>query len=57
MHISLDEDTQISKQLHTFGEVESLGIVNKKAQSPDEMEALQSFEQTDYNTKGWSLTS
>jgi len=32
MHISLEEDTQISKQLHAFWEVESLGIVHEKAQ-------------------------
>lgn len=46
MHISLDEDAQISKQLHAFWEIESLGIVNDKAESPEDIEALQSFEQT-----------
>ncbi|KAJ8011700.1 hypothetical protein DPEC_G00060970 [Dallia pectoralis] len=43
MHISLQEDAQISKQLHAFWEVESLGIVSEKTQNPDETEALQSF--------------
>lgn len=46
MHISLDEDTEISKQRHAFWEVESLGIVDEKTQSPEETEALQNFEQT-----------
>lgn len=46
MYISLDEDAQISKRLHAFWEVESLGIVNEKSQSPEETEALRSFEQT-----------
>lgn len=46
MHISLSKDTQISKQLHAFWEVESLGIVNKPLQSPEETDALQSFEET-----------
>ena len=46
MHISLDEDTQISKQLHAFWEIESLGIVNDKAEKQEDTEALQSFEQT-----------
>ena len=40
MHISLDEDAQISKQLHAFWEVESLGIVQEKIQSPEETETL-----------------
>lgn len=43
MHISLAEDAQISKQLHAFWEVESLGIVNEKTQSPEVTEALQTF--------------
>lgn len=46
MHISLSEDTQVSKQLHAFWEVESLGIVNEQTQSPEEADTLQSFEQT-----------
>lgn len=46
MHISLEVDTKISEQLHAFWEVESLGIVNEKTQSPAETEALQNFEQT-----------
>lgn len=46
MHISLDEDMQISKQLHAFWEIESLGIVDKKTPSPDDTEALQSFERS-----------
>lgn len=44
MYIILEEDAQISKQLHAFWEVESLGIINEKTQSPEETEALQSFE-------------
>ena len=52
MHISLDEDTQISKQLHAFWEVESLGIVDKQTQSLEETEALQSFEQTTTHKAG-----
>lgn len=32
--------------LHAFWEVESLGIVNEKTQSPAETEALQNFKQT-----------
>lgn len=46
MHISLDGDTQTSKQLHAFWEVESLAIVNNNIESPEGMEALQNFEQT-----------
>lgn len=46
MHVSLDEDSQISKQLHSFWEIESLGIMNDKTESPEDTEALQSFEQT-----------
>lgn len=46
MHISLTEDTQIVKQLHAFWEVESLGIINKQAESPEDSYVLQSFEQT-----------
>lgn len=46
MHISLEEDTKISEQLHAFWDVESLGIVSEKTQSPAETEALQNFEQT-----------
>ncbi|KAI3361691.1 hypothetical protein L3Q82_002048 [Scortum barcoo] len=52
MHISLEEDTQIAKQLHAFWEVESLGIVHEKAKSPEETEALQNFEQTVTHNNG-----
>lgn len=45
MHITLVQDIQISKQLHASWEVESLGIINEKTQSPEDTEALQSFEQ------------
>ena len=46
LHISLSEETKISKQLHAFWEGESPGIVNEPAESPGEAEALQNFEQT-----------
>lgn len=46
MYISLEEAKKISEQLYAFWEVESLGIVNEKTQSPAETEALQNFEQT-----------
>lgn len=46
MHISLTEDTQLSKHLHAFWEVESLGIVNQQSESPEDSEILQRLEQT-----------
>ncbi|KAK3568154.1 hypothetical protein QTP86_032209, partial [Hemibagrus guttatus] len=46
MHISVAEDNQISKQLHVFWEIESLGIVHDKTPSAEEAEALETFEQT-----------
>ncbi|XP_024119392.1 uncharacterized protein LOC112140627 [Oryzias melastigma] len=46
MQISVSEDTQISKQLHAFWEVESLGIVNRQVESSEDLDVLQSFEQT-----------
>lgn len=46
MQICLEEDTQISKQLRAFWEVESLGILNKTTESPEEIEAVQHFNQT-----------
>ncbi|KAI3375601.1 hypothetical protein L3Q82_003921 [Scortum barcoo] len=52
MHISLEEDIQIAKQLHAFWEVESLGIVHEKSKSPEETEALQNFEQTVTHNNG-----
>ncbi len=52
-YISPEEDAQISKQLHAFKEVGPLGFVNEKSQSPEETEALQSFEET--LTYKWSL--
>lgn len=46
MHIQLSEDAQIDKQLHAFWELESLGITSEKFESPDDVEALQRFEET-----------
>ncbi|XP_064792902.1 uncharacterized protein LOC135513859 [Oncorhynchus masou masou] len=46
MFIPLDEDTLVSKQLHAFWEVESLGILSEKTQNSEENEALQRFEET-----------
>lgn len=46
MHHSLDEDIQILKQLHAFCEIESLGIVDKKTPSPNDIETLQSLEKS-----------
>eukprot|EP00063_Salmo_salar_P084036 XP_014058871.1 PREDICTED: uncharacterized protein LOC106606921 [Salmo salar] len=40
------EDTLVSKQLHAFWELESLGIISEKTQNPEENEALQKFEET-----------
>ncbi|XP_044027348.1 uncharacterized protein LOC122864200 isoform X1 [Siniperca chuatsi] len=45
MHISLTEDTQISKELHAFWEVESLGIVSQ-TESPEDSDVLRDFEKT-----------
>ena len=46
MHIQLSEDAQMDKQLHAFWELESLGITSEKSESPDDVEALQRFEET-----------
>lgn len=46
MHITVAEDNQISKQLHAFWEIESLGIIHDKPPSVEEAEALETFEQT-----------
>lgn len=46
MHIQLSEDAQIDNQLHAFWELESLGIINEKSESPEDVEALQRFEET-----------
>lgn len=43
MQIQLSETAQIDKQLHAFWELESLGLTNEKAESPEETEALQRF--------------
>lgn len=45
-HLHAHQDTKIAEELHGFWEVESVGIVNKKTQSPAEIEALQNFEHT-----------
>ena len=46
MHIQLSEDAQTDKQLHAFWELESLGITSERSESPDDVEALQRFEET-----------
>ncbi|GAA6071844.1 uncharacterized protein LOC112140627 [Tachysurus ichikawai] len=46
MHISVEEDNQISRQFDAFWEIESLGIVHDKSPSAEEAEALETFEQT-----------
>ncbi|KAK3522808.1 hypothetical protein QTP86_001571 [Hemibagrus guttatus] len=46
MHISVAEDDQISRQLHAFWEIESLGIIHDKSPSAEEAEVLETFEQT-----------
>ncbi|GAA6087427.1 uncharacterized protein LOC119211075 isoform X1 [Tachysurus ichikawai] len=45
MHISVAEDNQISRQLHAFWEIESLGIVHDKSPSAEEAEVPETFEQ------------
>lgn len=46
MHIQLSKDAQIDKQLLAFWELESLGITSEKSESPEDVEALQQFEET-----------
>lgn len=46
MHIQLSDDAQIDKQLHAFWELESLSITSKKPENPENIEALQRFEET-----------
>lgn len=46
MHIQLGEEVQVDKQLHAFWELESLGITGEKSESPEDLEALQRFEET-----------
>ena len=54
MLIPLDEDTLVSKQLHAFCELESLGITSGKTQNPEEEGALHKFAKTT-TLKRWTI--
>ena len=46
MHIRIEEETLVSRQLKAFWEIESLGILKEEPSAPDEDDALQRFEKT-----------